>query len=115
MNLPIPISMKQRFSEEIFMLRRRIIISISGIIVLTALLVLQYSCAVPRESDSRVAEYTAVIEKDPNNTEAYHGRGKVYLEKKEYEKAAADFQKAISKAPERLEVLCDRGGAYIEM
>ena len=91
------------------------ILRIMGILVSVALLLQLYSCAVPTDSDKRIAEYSAIIEKDPNNAEAYQNRGKVYLEKKEYEKAAADFQNAIQKDPERLEALYDKASAFIEM
>jgi tetratricopeptide (TPR) repeat protein len=73
-----------------------------------------FSCAVPTESDNEVAKYTAIIEKDPNNAEAYHNRGKVYFDKREYGKAISDYDKALEINSGMLEALYDRACAYIE-
>jgi tetratricopeptide (TPR) repeat protein len=98
-----------------FMLTKVNFIGLSALIILTACLLFQYSCAVPKESDKKIAELDAAIEKDPNNVEAYYNRGKAYFEKKEYSKAVQDYQNVISKDPERMEALYDRACAYIEM
>jgi tetratricopeptide (TPR) repeat protein len=86
-----------------------------AIILLSFTMLIFYACAVPTESDSEVAKYTAIIEKDPGNVEAYLNRGRVYFTKNQYDKAVADYNKAIGQDPARIEVLYDRACAYIEL
>jgi Tfp pilus assembly protein PilF len=65
-----------------------------------------------------VLAFTAAIEIDPKNPDAYVGRGDAYIELGEYDKAADDYEDAISLDPTledtyrvRIEAL-QNGGEY---
>jgi tetratricopeptide (TPR) repeat protein len=64
--------------------------------------------------DVAIAKYTEAIEKNPKNANAYTDRALAYKEKKDYDKAIADFNEALRLKPEAF-VYYDRGVIYREM
>jgi tetratricopeptide (TPR) repeat protein len=64
--------------------------------------------------DVAITKYTEAIEKNPKNGNAYTDRALVYKEKKEYDKAIADFNEALRLKPEAF-IYYDRGVIYREM
>ncbi len=50
------------------------------------------------------AEFTEAIDMNPNFTDAYIERGKIYLKKKKYEEAKKDFEKALELEPDKKEI-----------
>ena len=59
------------------------------------------------------AEFTEAIDKNPEYTDAYIERGKIYLLKKRYDKAKQDFEKALQLEPERKEIYKYLAEVYI--
>src|SRR4030065_2319468 len=53
--------------------------------------------------EEALAEYTKAIETNANLSEAYYGRGGVYLEQEKLEEAATDFRKAIDINPKYID------------
>jgi len=65
--------------------------------------------------DDVIAEFTAVIEADPTDAEAYFVRGNGYEDKDLYELALADYNEALRLDPEFVDALVNRGYTYDEM
>ena len=53
-----------------------------------------------KKHDIAILKYTKIIEKEPNNYQAYKERGNAYYRKKLYHLAIADYTKAIELNPE---------------
>src|SRR3989304_9004777 len=53
--------------------------------------------------EEALAEYTKAIETNVNLSEAYYGRGGVYLEQEKLEEAVTDFRKAIDINPKYID------------
>ena len=53
--------------------------------------------------DKALTEYTKAIETNVNLSEAYYGRGSVYLGQEKLEEAAIDFRKAIDINPKYID------------
>lgn len=64
--------------------------------------------------DVAIAKYTEAIEKNPPNANAYADRALAYKEKKDHDRAIADFNEALRLKPEGF-VYYDRGVVYREM
>lgn len=62
--------------------------------------------------DAAVAEYTKVIQLEPNYEKAYYNRGLAYAKKGEYDKAISDYTKAIDLDPKDINSHVNRGVAY---
>ena len=62
--------------------------------------------------DRALDYYNQAIRIDPSFGSAYTARGNVYLDKKDYDKAVADFTRAIQLLPYNYEPLMGRGQAY---
>lgn len=65
--------------------------------------------------DEAIIEYTAAIEIDPANAQAYTNRGAAYVEQGKYELAIADYNKASELSPENIIVYYNRSMAYIHI
>jgi Tfp pilus assembly protein PilF/uncharacterized membrane protein len=63
----------------------------------------------PRE---KISLYSQAIETDPNYAAAYHNRGNVYLDRKDYRNALQDFNKAISIKPDYASAYNNRSRLY---
>jgi tetratricopeptide (TPR) repeat protein len=61
--------------------------------------------------DKWIAQYSEAIKSNPNDAEAYLGRGDAYYEKKDYDKAIADYTQGIRLDPD-FEAYRFRGDAY---
>ncbi|MDR0994394.1 MAG: tetratricopeptide repeat protein [Verrucomicrobiota bacterium] len=61
------------------------------------------------------ADYTKVIELNPENAVAHFNRGSAYAKIKKYEEAIADFDRAIELNPAYEEAYNNRGNAYAEI
>src|SRR3972149_2464641 len=61
------------------------------------------SLARENKLEEALAEYTKAIETDVNLSEAYYGRGSVYLGQEKLEGAATDFRKAIDINPKYID------------
>src|SRR3989337_2619521 len=61
------------------------------------------SLAKENKLEEALAEYTKAIETNVNLSEAYYGRGSVYLEQEKLEEAVADFRKAIDINPKYID------------
>ena len=48
----------------------------------------------------------------PNDTESYYNRGIASYEKREYDKAIADFSEVIERDPSHADAYYNRGNAY---
>ena len=46
------------------------------------------------ENDKAIADYTEAIRLEPENAQAYHGRGSAYEAKGDHKRAEADFAEA---------------------
>ena len=62
-----------------------------------------------KEYDKAFADFNAVSRIDPQNVNAYLGRGSVYKDRSEYDQAIAEITNAISIDPKSAPALCDRG------
>jgi tetratricopeptide (TPR) repeat protein len=62
--------------------------------------------------EEAIAEYTAAIEIDPDNAEAYANRGVSYAEKGNYELSIVDYNKAIELDPQNAILYYNRAIAY---
>src|SRR3989338_3439594 len=56
-----------------------------------------------KKLDEALVEYSKAIETNANLSEAYYGRGGVYLEQEKLEEAATDFRKAIDTNPKYID------------
>ncbi|MDR1250999.1 MAG: tetratricopeptide repeat protein [Treponema sp.] len=63
-------------------------------------------------TDLSIADYTAALEKDPNNALIYSNRGVAYADISDYDRAFADCNRAIELAPNLSYVYYNRGVAY---
>ncbi|NCA93783.1 MAG: tetratricopeptide repeat protein [Sphingobacteriia bacterium] len=59
-----------------------------------------------------IADFTKVIELDPNHVKAYNNRGRVYADTKKLEEAIADFTKVIELDPNHTKAYYNRGIVY---
>ena len=50
--------------------------------------------------DKAAADFTTVIEKDPNDAQAYERRGFVYRSQKKFNEAIADYDKSLEIKPD---------------
>ncbi len=62
--------------------------------------------------DKAIEDYSRAIAIDPNNANAYNGRGIAYRKKDQYDKALEDFNKAIAIDPNSANAYNGRGIAY---
>jgi tetratricopeptide (TPR) repeat protein len=62
--------------------------------------------------DEAITEYTAAIEIDPGNAQAYGNRGAAYAEKAKYEDSIPDYSKAIELDPQNAVLYYNRAIAY---
>lgn len=62
-----------------------------------------------QDYDGALADFSKVIELDPQNSEAYRQRAYLYQNQSKYAEANADYDKALELAPGSGEVLSDRG------
>jgi serine/threonine protein kinase/Tfp pilus assembly protein PilF len=62
-----------------------------------------------------ILAYEKAIETNPENTEAYAGRGGIYLNMKQWDKTIADYSKAIELKPDNWWYWHERGFAYIQL
>jgi tetratricopeptide (TPR) repeat protein len=62
--------------------------------------------------DEAIAEYTAAIEIDPENAQAYGNRGAAYAEKGVYKDSIPDYNKAIELDPQNAVLYYNRAIAY---
>jgi tetratricopeptide (TPR) repeat protein len=65
------------------------------------------------EWDKAIAEYTRMLEINPDYAWAYNNRGGAYLCKGEYDKAIEDCTKAIRLKPDFAEFYCNLGEVYL--
>lgn len=65
--------------------------------------------------DKRIAEYTAIIDKNPHDAVAYYFRGLAYLAKRDYPNAQHDFTRALEINPRYAAAYYNRGWAYSMM
>jgi len=66
-----------------------------------------------RNFDAAIADFTEVIQLEPDNPFAYYKRGLSYTNKKEFDLAIKDFTEAIRLAPNKFgDFYFDRAGAY---
>lgn len=61
--------------------------------------------AILGEFDRELAQYQAILKRDPRDADALWARGWVYLERGEYAKAVADFEAVLRQDPEDWEAL----------
>lgn len=59
-----------------------------------------------------LADYTAMLELDPKDSDGHYGRGRVYAAMKDYPRALAEAAKMIALAPQRPEGYAIEAGAY---
>lgn len=64
--------------------------------------------------DTAIADFTQIIQLDPNFAIAYGARGDAYLAKRDYDKAIADFGQAILLAPKDKLAYRERAHAYAD-
>ena len=61
--------------------------------------------------DTAIAEFSTVIDFNPQTTNAFYHRAQAYFAKGDYEKAIADYTQAILLNPRAVEAYRDRGNA----
>ncbi len=66
-------------------------------------------------TDEAAAVLRKLGEVEPENAEAWNGRGDLYRELHQYEKALADYSRAIELKPDFAEAWWDRGLAYLDL
>jgi tetratricopeptide (TPR) repeat protein len=62
--------------------------------------------------DEAMTDYNAILQRDPNDIEAYYRRGLLYLEEKNREKAEVDFKKAQQIDPNDMYSLLSKALIY---
>ena len=62
-----------------------------------------------------IQQYTAEIQRNPNNVDAYFHRGCYYSSLKQYERAIQDFDKAIQLSPNNAGYYSTRGLSYYRL
>jgi tetratricopeptide (TPR) repeat protein/serine/threonine protein kinase len=65
--------------------------------------------------DKAIADYSKIIELDPNNSHAWTARGSVYFQLGQWNKMATDYSKAIELDPNEWWYWHERGCAYMEL
>lgn len=68
----------------------------------------------PTELNSAFILLSGQVRDNSNNANAQHALGRVYLAKKDFTNAIAQFQKALKLAPDNAETYSDLGTAYLE-
>ena len=63
---------------------------------------------------SALADYSAAIRVNPTHAAAYCGRGSIYSQKREFDKAIADYSEAIRLDPKDATAYFDRALTYEE-
>lgn len=64
------------------------------------------------EQDKRLAEYSAIIEKNPNDAVAHYFRGLVYAARRDFPEALRDFTRALELNPRYAAAYYNRGWVY---
>ena len=67
------------------------------------------------EQQAEIKRLTALIETEPNKTEHYIERGKIYRQLKQLDRALADFSRAVTLAPEKTDGYYWRAWLYQEL
>jgi tetratricopeptide (TPR) repeat protein len=67
-----------------------------------------------RDLAHAIEDFTAWIEKEPENAKAYHLRGRVYTDNYQYDRAVADFTKEIEIDPDNADAYRSRSLAYVK-
>lgn len=68
--------------------------------------------AIDRKQQAAMEDFDKAIELRPDYAEAYANRGKIKIDREDYEEAIVDFDKAIELNPELAEAYGNRGLAY---
>ena len=64
-----------------------------------------------RSAEAAIQEYSRVIQRQPDQVEAYAGRGRVYLRNEDWQGAIADLSQAIRRDPAPAQAYLDRATA----
>ena len=67
-----------------------------------------------QEGDCPISAYTEAIRSNPNNVEAYLGRGAAHLKASAFDNAISDFTKALELKPDNDSAYTSRGNAHYE-
>ena len=65
--------------------------------------------------DSALADYSKVIDIDPQYAQAYYNRGNTYADLEEHDSAVADYSKAIDIDPQDAQAYYNRGNTYYNL
>ena len=68
-----------------------------------------------RDNDRAIADYNDAIRIDPDNADAFYGRGNAWSEKFDDARAFADYDEAIRLDPNHAPALNNRGAAWLAM
>ncbi len=60
-------------------------------------------------------KYNIVLQQAPNCSQAYYGKGLLYLQSKQYQDAIVNFNLAIQNRPHSYSAYCQRSHAYLEL
>jgi tetratricopeptide (TPR) repeat protein len=99
---------------------------VTTLLIITAILVVFTGCKTPLEQhldkgnsyfdqekwDQAIIEYTAAIEIDPENAQAYANRGAAFAEQSKYDLSLVDYNKALELDPQNAIVYYNRAIAY---
>ncbi len=91
------------------------------VVLLVCLLAVSFpaAAATPADQDAeqekRIAEYTAIINKNPNDAVAHYFRGLVYAARKDFPSALRDLTKAVELNPRYAAAFFNRGWVYSRM
>ena len=66
-----------------------------------------------KKIEKSVELFSAVLERDPENSVALFSRGTAYFSKKNYQQALHDFTKCIKLKPDSAKLYCSRGNAWL--
>lgn len=64
--------------------------------------------------DEAIAQASQTVELNPKFSDAYHRRGAIYLEWRQFEQAVSDFDKAVKLNPKDPEAYLNRGNTYAD-
>ena len=64
-------------------------------------------------NDLAITHFTAVLKKDPKDTQAYLKRGKAYKDNRDYERALPDLDKALSLDPKLTDAYVGRAVCHL--
>lgn len=67
------------------------------------------------EQEKKIAEYTAIIDKNPNDAVAHYFRGLVYSAQRDFPSALRDLTKAVELNPRYAAAFFNRGWVYARM